>query len=161
MAIADPVPPLPASVIQVAPNLKVQGGGELTFFGIAVYDGWFWSPVQGWPNQGPYALDLHYHRDLAGAKIAQRSVDEIARLGYGSPGERARWGQLMTRIFPDVRSGDRITGVYTTAGTVAYFHNGKPIGEIAEPGFAHAFFGIWLDPKTSRSDFRQKLLGQQ
>ena len=40
-----------------------------------------------------------------------------------------------------------------------YFHNGKPIGEIAEPGFAQAFFGIWLDPKTSRADFREKLLG--
>ena len=42
-----------------------------------------------------------------------------------------------------------------------YFHNGTPIGEIADPGFAQAFFGIWLDPKSSRADFRQKLLGAQ
>ncbi len=160
-AMADRAPPLPASVVALAPNLKAQGGGELTFFGIAVYDGWYWSPEQGWPQAGPYALDLHYHRSLDGAKIAQRSVDEIAKLGYGSADDRERWGAQMTRIFPDVNRGDRLTGVYTGAGAVRYFHNGKAIGEIADKGFARAFFAIWLDPKTSRSDFRDKLLGRR
>ena len=155
----DAAPPLPAPVLALAPGLRAQGGGELTFFGISIYDGWYWSPVRAWPNDGPYALDLTYHRNLDGALIAQRSTDEIAKLGYGSQAERARWGRLMSQIFPDVRRGDRLTGVYTGAGAVRYFHNGKPIGEIAEPGFAQAFFGIWLDPRTSRADFRQKLLG--
>ncbi|MEO8507478.1 MAG: chalcone isomerase family protein [Betaproteobacteria bacterium] len=159
-ATLERAPPLPAGVVALAPDLKVQGGGELTYFGISVYDGWYWSPVRGWPHGGPHALDLIYHRNLDGTKIAQRSVDEIAKLGYGSDAERTRWGQLMARLFPDVRRGDRLTGVYTGAGAVRYFHNGKSIGEIAEPGFAQAFFGIWLDPKTSRADFRQKLLGQ-
>ena len=58
-------------------------------------------------------------------------------------------------------AGDRLTGVKTATGSMRYFHNGKPIGEIADPGFAHAFFGIWLDPKSSRADFRKKLLGAQ
>ena len=160
-AMADRAPPLPSSVVALAPNLKAQGGGELTFFGLSVYDGWYWSPERGWPGSGPHALDLHYHRSLDGAKIAQRSVDEIAKLGYGTPEERSRWGALMAKIFPDVARGDRLTGVDTGAGAVRYFHNGKPIGEIAEPGFAKAFFGIWLDPKTSRTDFREKLLGQR
>jgi hypothetical protein len=159
--MADRAPPLPASVVALAPDLKAQGGGELTFFGLSVYDGWYWSPAGGWPHSGPYALDLHYHRKLEGASIAQRSVDEIAKLGYGTSDERTRWGALMAKIFPNVARGDRLTGVYTGAGAVRYFHNGKPIGEIAEPGFAQAFFGIWLDPKTSRTDFREKLLGQR
>jgi len=46
-------------------------------------------------------------------------------------------------------------------GAVQYFHNGAPIGEIADPGFARAFFAIWLDPKSTRADFREKLLGRQ
>jgi len=152
-------PPLPSGVRTLAPDLALQGGGLLTFLGFAVYDGWYWASARGWPAGGPYALDLVYHRDLVGEKIAQRSVEEIAKLGYGTAEQRARWGALMARLFPDVRKGDRLTGVHTPDGAVRYFHNGQPIGSIDEPGFARAFFAIWLDPKTSRADFRQKLLG--
>jgi hypothetical protein len=154
-------PPLPPQVLELAPNLKVQGGGELTFFGISVYDGYYWSPARGWSQDGPFALDLHYHRALDGAKIAERSVSEIAKLGYGTTEQRSRWGEEMRRMFPDVRRGDRLTGVNLPGGVVRYFHNGKSIGEIADPGFARAFFGIWLDPKTSQLDFRQLLLGEK
>ncbi len=154
-------PPLPGGVRALAPDLALQGGGLLTFLGFAVYDGWYWASARGWPANGPYALDLVYHRDLVGEKIAQRSVEEIAKLGYGTPEQRARWGALMTRLFPDVRKGDRLTGVHTPDGAVRYFYNGQPIGSIEDPGFARAFFAIWLDPKTSRADFRQKLLGAQ
>jgi hypothetical protein len=159
-SVTDRPPPLPAGVRELAPNLEARGGGQLTFLGIAIYDGWYWSAARGWPADVPYALDLVYHRDLDGEKIAQRSTEEIAKLGYGTPEQRARWGALMTRIFPDVRKGDRLTGVHTDTGAVRYFYNGRPIGTIDEPGFARAFFGIWLDPKSSRADFRQKLLGR-
>ena len=154
-------PPLPPQVALLAPNLKVQGGGELTFFGISVYDGYYWSPTRGWAQDGPFALDLHYHRALDGEKIAERSVGEITKLGYGTAEQRSRWGEEMKRVFPDVRRGDRLTGIHLPGGVVRYFLNGKSIGEIADPGFARAFFGIWLDPKTSQLDFRQMLLGEK
>jgi|KBSMisStandDraft_5_1062788.scaffolds.fasta_scaffold02518_12 hypothetical protein len=154
-------PPLPPLVVELVPNVKVQGGGELTFLGLSVYDGYYWSPARGWAKDAPFALDLHYHRALDGAKIAERSVSEIAKLGYGTIEQRARWSREMQRVFPDVRRGDRITGVNLPGGVVRYFYNGKLIGDIADPGFAHAFFGIWLDPKTSELDFRQRLLGEK
>jgi len=160
-ASAVNAPPLPQRVIELAPNLKVQGGGELTFFGISVYDGYYWSPARGWAQEVPFALDLHYHRALDGAKIAERSVGEITRLGYGTAEQRSRWGEEMKRVFPDVRRGDRITGVNLPGGVVRYFLNGNSIGDIADPGFARAFFGIWLDPKSSQLDFRQLLLGEK
>ena len=86
-------------------------------------------------------------------------MDEIAKLGLSSAADRARWGTAMTRVFPDVKPGDRLTGINVGNGVVRYFLNGKPIGEIGDAGFAEAFFGIWLHPNTSRADFRQKLLG--
>jgi len=160
-ARAVDAPPLPPRVVELVPGLKVQGGGELSFFGISVYDGYYWSATRGWSPDQPFALDLHYRRALDGERIAERSVSEIAKLGYGSAEQRARWGEAMKRLFPDVRSGDRLTGVNLPGGGVRYFHNGTPIGEIAEPGFARAFFGIWLDPRTSQLDFRQLLLGEK
>ena len=152
-------PPLPPAVGVLAPAARAQGGGEVRFLGFPVYDGWYWASDHAWTLAAPFALDLHYHRTLSGAAIAQRSVDEMARLGTATPAELARWGDPMRGIFPDVAAGDRLTGVFLPPGIVRFFGNGRPIGEIDDPGFARAFFGIWLDPRTSRADFRAKLLG--
>jgi len=154
-------PPLPPQVAELAPNLKAQGGGELIFFGVSVYDGYYWSQARGWSQDRPFALDLHYHRALDGAKIAERSVGEITKLGYGNAEQRSRWGEEMKRVFPNVRKGDRLTGVNLPGGVVRYFFNGESIGDIVDPDFARAFFGIWLDPKSSQLDFRQLLLGER
>jgi hypothetical protein len=153
-------PPLPPEVASLAPALELRGGGELTFLGLSIYDGYYWSRVRGFALDQPFALDLHYHRKLDGASIADRSVDEIAKLGYGSPEQRERWREAMRRIFPSVSKGDRLTGLNLPDGTARFFHNGRAIGDIADPGFARAFFAIWLDPRTSRADFRRKLLGE-
>lgn len=152
-------PPLPATVTALAPEARPLGGGEMRVFGFAVYDGWYWAGAREFSTAQPFALDLHYHRALDGAKIAERSVEEIAKLGYGTAAERSRWGEAMKAIFPSVSKGDRITGVNLPALGARFFHNGRPIGEVADPSFARAFFAIWLDPRTSRPDFRERLLG--
>jgi len=131
----------------------------MTFFGLSIYDGWYWAGAHAWTATGPHALDLHYHRNLEGASIAERSVTEIEGIGAGNATQRQRWGEAMRRIFPNVRKGDRITGVNLPPGIVRFFFNGQPIGEIDDPLFARAFFGIWLDPRTSRPEFRKLLLG--
>jgi len=160
-ADAADAPPLPAQVAALAPGLSAQGGGELTYFGLSIYNGYFWSPGRGWKEDGPCVLDLHYHRALDGAKIAARSLQEIAKLGYGTPAQRSRWGEEMRRLFPNVEKGDRLTGISLPGGIVRYFLNDQPIGDIDDPGFARAFFAIWLDPKTSEAGFRQLLLGER
>jgi hypothetical protein len=153
-------PPLPPAVTALAPGLAPQGGGMMRAFGFAVYDGWYWAAGHEWTLDAPFALDLVYHRQLSGTGIAERSVQEIARLGVASPVELARWGEQMRRIFPDVVPGDRLTGLSVPPGVVRFFGNGAPIGEIADPAFARAFFGIWLDPRTSHADYRARLLGR-
>ena len=159
-ATALQAPALPQLAHDAAPGLKVQGGGEMTFFGLSIYNGYYWSVQRGYSLDHPFALDLQYQRRFDGRKIAERSVDEIEKLGFGTAAERKHWGDEMARIFPNVAKGDRLTGLFVPPGLVRYFHNGKPIGEIADPGFARAFFGIWFDPRTSRAEFRKKLLGE-
>ena len=154
-------PPLPDPVAALAPDVRPQGGGELRYFGLSIYDGFYWSPARSFSVTQPFALDLHYHRDLDGRGIAGRSIEEIRKLGAGTPDEHARWHDAMRRLFPDVKKGDRLTGVNVPGRGAKFFHNGTPLGEIADTAFARAFFGIWLDPKTSRPDFRKLLLGER
>ena len=154
-------PPLPPAVHALLPDARAQGGGELRWYGLPVYHGWLWTADGSFSAEEFFALDLHYQRGLKGAKIAERSLDEIVRMGGHNPADLARWGEAMARIFPDVKKGDHIVGVHVPGRGARFFHNGRPTGEIAEPAFARAFFGIWLDPRTSRPDFRQLLLGRK
>jgi hypothetical protein len=152
-------PPLPAAIAALVPDLRPQGGGEMTFLGLSIYDGWYWSRSHAWTPDGTYALDLHYHRNLDGASLAERSVAEMEKIGAGSATQRQRWGDAMRHIFPDVHDGDRITGVSLPPGIARFFYNGRPIGEVDDREFARAFFGIWLDPRTTRPAYRKQLLG--
>ena len=67
----------------------------------------------------------------------------------------------MQRVFPGRSPWRPAHRRHLPAGVVRFFCNGHPIGDIADPGFAHAFFGIWLDPKSSQRDYRQTLLGEK
>jgi hypothetical protein len=154
-------PELPGEVVRAAPELAPRGGGAFRWFGLSVYDAFFWSAPGADPFAASFALDLHYHRDVPGARIAERSGIEIAKLGYGSPEDRARWDAFMQGVFPDVRRGDRLTGLHLPGRGVRFFHNGRPIGESSDSGFARAFFAIWLDPRTSQPEFRRTLLGER
>ncbi|MEO5763994.1 MAG: chalcone isomerase family protein [Casimicrobiaceae bacterium] len=153
-------PVLPAEIRAQVPALRLQGSGELTFFGLSVYDGYYWSVEPGFSFAHPFALDLVYRRAFHGHRIAARSVDEMEKLGHGTPAQRQRWGDAMASLFPDVAKGDRLTGYYVPGGGVRYFHNGAAIGAIDDTEFARAFFAIWFDPRSSRADFRSKLLGE-
>jgi hypothetical protein len=156
-------PPLPAAVTALAPKLAAKGRSEMTFMTLAVYTAYFYciEPARcKWSPEQPFALQLVYHRSLVGARIAERSIDEIARLGYGTPAQQARWGALMKQFFVDVADGDTITGLNLPASGVRFYYNGKPIGEIEDREFAKAFFAIWLDPRTSEPALRKELLGE-
>jgi len=160
-ARATQPPALPVELQRTAPELAPRGGGAFRWLGFTVYDAYLWTAPAADPLDGAFALDLHYHRDLPGPRIAERSTAEIAKLGYGNADERARWDAFMQRVFPDVRKGDRLTGLHLPGRGVRFFHNGRPIGESPDPAFARAFFAIWLDPRTSAPDFRRTLLGER
>ena len=106
-----------------------------------------------------FALEISYARSLSGAAIAERSAAEIARLDLAaSEGQRLGWLERMGAIFPDVRAGDRIAGVFDPRAGTRFFLNDRPIGSVADPAFARAFFGIWLDARTAAPQLREALL---
>ena len=151
--------PLRAEVRDFNGGLLLQkyGSGEMRRFGFLVYEAQLWAAANT-PNHAipPIALQLTYKRDIAGLKIVDASVDQMRVLGANDQ-QLADWSVAMRRIFPDVKPGDQITGIYR-AGSATFLHNNRPIGEIRDPDFARLFFGIWLDPRTSEPKLRSRLL---
>jgi hypothetical protein len=135
-------------------GLRRWGQGEFRRFGFLVYEATLWGGED--PARPPLALRLDYRRNIAGSAIAEASVKEMRQLGADEALLR-RWGPEMARLFPDVKPGDHIVGVYRPEGA-SFLFNGRPLGEIPEPEFARRFFGIWLDPRTSAPDLRAALL---
>jgi hypothetical protein len=144
------------------PALTLVGEGTLRWMGMKVYDAkLFAEEIKSTQDlfEHAFALELTYALNLKGQKIAQRSLEEIKKLRWGTGQDHQGWLKQMVRIFPDVRSGDRIRGVYDPGKSVTFFLNDQLIGKVEDPRFAQGFFAIWLDPRTSEPKLRQKLLG--
>lgn len=155
--------PTPAYVKQGLPEATLIGQGLFRWFGLSIYKARLWGDKtrttgNGWSSSS-FALELEYTRTLYGEKIALASIDEIKKLGLGTAAQHEQWLIDMKKIFPDVDEGHQLTGVFVPGQAARFFFNGKPIGDIADPEFGPAFFGIWLHPKTSAPKLRQALLG--
>jgi hypothetical protein len=151
---------LPQSVRDAMPELRLRGDGRLRWFGLHVYDISLWSTGGQINFQRPFVLAIRYARDFEGRRIALRSVEEIKQLGYGAPDQLETWRQAMERVFPDVKAGQRLTGVYRPGAGVDFYYGELARGTIADVEFAHAFFSIWLDPRTREPSLRERLLGK-
>jgi hypothetical protein len=125
---------------------------------LKIYSAELWVGPQGYSPAAPFALDLRYARKLDGKKIAEASAEQMEKIGAGGAAERQAWLRKMTAIFPDVQEGTHITGIYLPQQGVRFYLDGKPLATIADAGFAAAFLGIWLDPKTTAPKLRAALL---
>jgi hypothetical protein len=157
--VATPPPEVAAEIT----GARLQGGDLFRYFGFRVYDIRLWVGARAvddnWADR-PLALAIRYERRLSGTEIAKRSLKEMQGQATVAPADADRWLQAMTRLFPDVDEGDRLTGVLLPGQGARFFLNGTLRGEVAEPEFARLFFGIWLSPRTSEPDLRQSLLGR-
>jgi hypothetical protein len=151
---------VPPALAGLSPSPSLSGQAVLRFFGLRVYDARLWVGPGTSPElfERELHLELRYGLSLKGDRIAARSVDEMVGIGQGSDAQRQAWGEAMRRLFPDVSSGDRLLGQYTPRGPSRFFYNDRPLGVIEDPGFGRAFFGIWLDPRTSEPAMREALL---
>lgn len=152
---------MPPELQRALPQAQWQGEGRLRFLGMRIYDARLWV-APGFEAAGfaraPLALELRYARSLNGRLIAERSLTEMVRSGPLDEAQRSAWLAAMTGLFPDVKDGDRITGVFTPGTVATFFLNGQPLGEVRDARFAERFFGIWLSPQTSEPALRQALL---
>ncbi|MCG2585336.1 chalcone isomerase family protein [Massilia sp. TS11] len=153
---------LPPPVAGELARPRLAGEGRFSWFGLAIYEARLYVGAQGYRPQAPeaaaFALELHYLRSLSGQRIAERSIDEIAKLGVGTAAQRQTWLAALRTIFPDVENGTRLTGLYLPQRGARFYRGADLIGEVADPLLARAFFAIWLDPATSAPELRARLL---
>ncbi len=163
---ADAALRAPAPVERALGVARLSGSAELRWWGLDIYRAWLWVGPHGLDpdhlGAQPFALELRYARSLRGADIADKSAELIARLGLGSPAQLRDWRARMREVFPDVRAGDTLLGLYLPGAPAGartrFLFDDRPIGTIEGRDFAQAFFSIWLSPRSSEPDLRRALL---
>ena len=73
------------------PDWRIQGQGEMRWFGFRLYQASLWAPDGRWQAAQPYALELRYARDIPSARLVQASIEEMQRLGSADDARLARW----------------------------------------------------------------------
>lgn len=142
---------------------RLVGAARLSVFGFDIYNARLWVDRgfrrERYAEHG-FTLELAYLRDFEGAAIAQRSIREMRRIEDFSDEQASRWQAEMTRLFPNVARGDRITGIHQPGEGLRFLYNDKPLGVVRDPAFARVFMGIWLSPRTSEPAMRERLLAE-
>jgi hypothetical protein len=153
----EPWPEVRAALAQAT----LLGSARLRFWGFDVYDAQLWATPGFQANQylqQPFGLTLNYLRALKGGAIAERSLKEMQDIALLDQAQATPWLQAMTQLFPDVRAGDRITGLHQPGHGARFWLNGQPLGQVADERFSQRFSGIWLHPGTSQPAMRRDLL---
>ncbi len=142
-------------------GLSPRGQGVFKVWGLEVYRARLWTHPDFQPQDPvavPLALELEYLRKFTGRSIAERSIQEMRRIGPFTEEQAQRWQAQMASLFPDVERGHTLRGTHRPGWGAVFEHNGRTVGEVADPEFSRLFFGIWLSPKTSGSDLRAALI---
>ena len=151
---------LPESLTRDLTGFSVRGAAVMRFIGLKVYDVRLWTPMKPFTYADPFVVELVYDMSLKGKDIADRSVKEMRAQGVKDETKLKRWGDQMTKIFPDIKSGDTLIGLSIPGKEARFYNREKLIATVPDPEFAKAFFDIWLSEKSSEPQLRLKLLGE-
>jgi hypothetical protein len=134
---------VPSEVAGELPGALWAGSARLRFFGLDVYDARLWVAP-----------------GFAAANYARHSLQEMARAQEITPAQAKRWLGAMQTAFPDVKSGDRLTGLHSPDLGARFWLNGQTRAAVPDPEFSRLFFGIWLSDATSEPRLRRNLLAR-
>ena len=154
----------PPEIAAELPQARRQSRATLLADGQPVYEVVLWAvgpPVDpGQWSSRPLALELRYARAQSGAALAGRAIEAMRRQAPMTYGQMERWQQAMAQLFPDLRAGDRLTGLQLPGEAARFYFNGRLRGEIRDPLYTQLFFGLWLSGQTPEPALRAQLFDQ-
>jgi len=139
-------------------QLSAVGTGELTWWGIKVYDATLYAQDGNYHPDHPHAIRITYQLKFSREQLARKSLEEIERIFGTQPDRDALFQQLQT-VFRDVTPGDHILGIHYPGQGAEFYSEDVLLGRIEDERLAAAFFSIWLDPETREPDLRAQMLG--
>lgn len=139
-------------------QFSMVGSGQLTWWGMTVYDAALYAPEGNYRAETPHYLEITYRFSFSQEQLASRSLEEIERL-YGKRSDREAALMQFRSVFPDVAPGDRITALHRPGEGADFYLGDAPLGRIADAALAAEFLSIWLHPATSEPGLRSQLLG--
>ncbi len=154
---------MPAELHSHLPAGQLAGRARLSVWGFQVYDAALWIAPGFKANafeEHAFALELAYLRNFTAAQIASRSLAEIGRQRPVQAERAAAWERQLLEVFPDVQTGDRITGIYQPGSGARFLVNGAFRKSLSDVEFSRLFFGIWLSEATSEPAMRRDLLSR-
>jgi hypothetical protein len=155
---AAPALAAPAEIADVIHADKPYGEGHMNFLVIKAYNARLWTDAQAWSMDTPFAMEITYGMGFDTSDLTERTIKEMKNVDPQlSDGDVAKLTPQLNKVYPPVKSGDRLTALYVPGKPIAFSHNGTPTGTI-DAGYAKDFFGLWLLPNTSSPSLRNKLL---
>lgn len=137
------------------------GRGEVSWFWMTAYEAELWTDAPEWSMEQPFALSLTYRMSYSSLELVDRFQKELTAVSGLPAATIEDFAIRLSRVVPNVEKGDRLTFVHEPGEPVRFFHNGQSTGRIAEPGFADAFFGLWLSEKAMEPSLRTSLLARE
>ena len=151
----------PVELQSTLPSTTLAGSYRFSIWGVGIYDAKLWVAPGFKADEyarHAFALELTYLRNFSNESIAKRSMQEMQRQPGFPNAQLVSWQQALRNALPDVRAGDRITGVYRPNKSTLFLTHGRETGEVGDAGFGPFFFGIWLSTYSSEPRLREALL---
>ena len=152
--------PLPQQVASQAPGMHPFGKGRHSWWGIQMYDATLWIVGPQWSAAETHALDLEPRRVVSADTLVKNAIREMRDLKVGDESKLKTWQAEMTKVIPDVRSGDQIVIFCSDTNRTLVYLNDSSTGEVDDPSFCPAIMSVWLHPQTKHQAMRKSLLRQ-
>ena len=149
---------LPKPLTAVRPEFTLSGESAVRWFGLHIYDIALYTQGSPCTSNSTAVLSIRYSISIKGSKFQETMLEEWERMDTASVGQRKAWAQATKSLWPDIKSGERLTAYRVEGGATRFFHGDKEIGRVDDAGFGPAFFEIWLGEKCRYPKARDRLM---